>query len=137
VLAAGAAIVGAFTRLGRDVRPTPAQHWSNVGYLAASAAWLGAIGAILMWAQSAGGYDNGYFYNWPGPMVLAGSWLAVIAALITGALVVLLPIAWAPRRSAEGGWTVWRKLRQTVGVLVFAAFAGLMLYLGALQPWSA
>jgi len=134
--AAVAAIVGAFTRIGRDVRPTPAQRWSNIGYLAGSLAWMGSVGALLLWAQAAGGYSNDYFYNWPGPLVLTGAWLALLAALISVALVILLPFAWRPRRSAEGGWTIWRKLRQTVGVLVFALFSGLMLYLGALQPWA-
>lgn len=137
LIAAFAAIIGAFTRIGRDVRPTPAQAWSNIGYLAASAAWLGSAGMLLVWAQAAGGYDNSYFYNWPGPMIVGGSALALIAALITAALVVLLPFAWMPQRSSTGGWTLWRKLRQTVGVVVFAAFALLMLNLGALQPWAA
>lgn len=137
LFAAVAAIVGAFTRIGRDVRPTPAQHWSNVGYLAASAAWIGSTALLLMWAQSAGGVDNSFFYNWPGPLVVGGSALALAAAVITLALAVLLPFAWMGRRSADGGWTVWRKVRQTAGVLVFVGFAALLGYLGALQPWAA
>lgn len=136
LLAAVAAIGGAFTRIGRDVRPTPAQRWSNVLYLGTSVLWLSAIGALLMWAQAAGGTDNSFFYEWPGPMILGGSTLALLAALATAALVVLLPFAWQGRRSTQGGWSIWRKLRQTVGVAVFAAFAALLTTLGALQPWN-
>lgn len=136
LLAAVAAIVGAFTRIGRDVRPTPAQNWSNVLYLGASVLWIGATASLLMWAQSAGGTDNTFFYEWPGPLILTGSTLALLAAITTAALVVLLPFAWKGRRSTEGGWSVWRKLRQTVGVTAFAVFGALLATLGALQPWN-
>lgn len=136
MLAAVAAVVGAFTRIGRDVRPTPPQHWSNVLYLGASVLWLASAGTFMMWAQSAGGTDNSYFYEWPGPMILGGSTLALLAALVSAILVGLLPFAWRGRRSTEGGWSVWRKLRHTVGVAVFAAFAALLATLGALQPWN-
>ena len=87
---------------------------------------------------SARGSAHRLLCNWPGPLVLAGSWLGLISALMTAALLVLLPFAWRGSRAAGvGGWTVWRKLRHTAGVLSFAALSGMLLYWGALQPWAA
>ncbi len=129
-------IFGAFTRFGRDVRPTPPQMQSNLLFLGASVGFLASTGLFMAWAQSASGADNSYFYNWPGPLVLGGSWLALISAVLTAAMVVLLPFAWRGDRAAGGGWTIWRKLRHTAGVLCLAAFAGMLLYWGALQPWA-
>lgn len=137
MLAAVAGIVGAFTRIGRDVRPTPSQRQSNILFLSASTGFIASTGLFLAWAQSASGADNSYFYNWPGPLVLGGSWVGLISALLTAALVALLPLAWRGSRDATGGWTIWRKLRHTAGVLSLAAFAGILLYWGALQPWAA
>jgi len=137
LLAAVIAIFGAFTRIGRDVRPTGAQNQSNILYLAASGCFIACTGLFLQWAQAANGTDNSYFYNWPGPLIRIGSSLGLLGALLTAAMVVLLPFAWMGRRDAAGGWTIWRKLRHTLGVLVFAALAGLLLYWGALQPWAA
>lgn len=137
MLAAVAGIVGAFTRIGRDVRPTPSQRQSNILFLSASTGFIASTGLFLAWAQSASGADNSYFYNWPGPLVLGGSWVGLISALLTAALVALLPLAWRGSRDATGGWTIWRKLRHTAGVLSLAAFAGMLLYWGALQPWAA
>jgi CubicO group peptidase (beta-lactamase class C family) len=128
-------IFGAFTRRGRDIRPTPAQRNSNLVFLGASVAFLAATAVFGKWAETASGYDNSYFYNWPGPLVLCGSWLALLGGLMTLALVVLLPFAWRSARGG-GGWNVWRKLRHTLGVLSFTAFAAILLYWGALQPWA-
>ncbi len=135
--AAAIGIFGAFTRFGRDVRPTPPQMQSNILFLVASTGFIASTGLFMAWAQSASGADNSYFYNWPGPLVLGGSWLALISAVLTAALVGLLPFAWRGSRAAGGGWTIWRKLRHTAGVLCFAALAGMLLYWGALQPWAA
>jgi CubicO group peptidase (beta-lactamase class C family) len=136
LLASVIAVFGAFTRIGRDVRPTPAQRWSNILFLAASAGWLACTGLFLAWAQAAGGVDNSYFYNWPGFEIVGGSWLGLLSALTTAALVVLLPFAWRGRRGPAGGWTVWRKLRHSLGVLSFSAITLTLLLWGALQPWA-
>ncbi|MBX7248068.1 MAG: serine hydrolase [Caulobacteraceae bacterium] len=130
-------IFGAFTRRGQDVRPSPAQRSSNLLSLGAATAFLGATALFGKWAESASGYDNSYFYNWPGPLVLGGSWLALLGALMTLGMIVLLPLTWRPARGAAGGWTIWRKLRHTLGVFSFAVFAGVLAVWGALQPWAA
>ena len=134
VLAAVAAIVGAFTRLGRDVRPTAPQRLSNLVFLGASASWLAAFGLAGAWAMSA--ESSATFYGWPQPTIIAASAMLLLSALATLALVVLLPLAWRGGGRQGEGWSVWRKLRQTVGVLVFAAAAYTALHWGAFQFWS-
>ncbi|HYE47188.1 MAG TPA: serine hydrolase domain-containing protein, partial [Caulobacter sp.] len=132
-LAAAAGIIGAFTRIGRDIRPTRAQSLSNLGYLAASVLWLAGFGLIAAWA--AGAESNEMLYTWPQPAILAGSALLLLATIASILLLLHLPLAWKGSRHGEG-WTIWRKLRQTIGVLVFAAAAYMAFHWGAIQFWS-
>jgi CubicO group peptidase (beta-lactamase class C family) len=135
VLAAVLAIVGAFMRIGRDVRPTQAQAVSGAVLLAASVGWLAAVALVALWAQSVASDPAAPLYNWPGG-VATGSWFALLSALLTLALLALLVRTWRSSDRRAAGWSVWRKLRHTAAVLVFAAFAVVVLLNGGLEPWS-
>ena len=135
MLAALATIIGAFTRIGRDIRPTPGQRLANLLSLVTASAWLVGAGVFGAWAMSAlEGSD--VLYNWPGPWVITASSLALVSSLLSAALLLGLPLAWRGSGRRGEGWTIWRKLRHTAGVLCFSFLGAMLLALGALQPWS-
>lgn len=129
------AIGGAFTRFGRDVRPTPSQRLSNGLMLAASAALLAGCAALGVWAQAALQDQNNALQDWPGGVATA-SWLWLLAAVLTLALLFLLIPSWRGGDRRAQGWSVFRKLRHTLGVLALAVFAVIVALNGGLEPWS-
>jgi hypothetical protein len=48
---------------------------------------------------------------------------------------IMLPVIWRGGRRVDS-WTGGRKLRFTLTVLIFSAFALDLAYWGALMPWS-
>jgi CubicO group peptidase (beta-lactamase class C family) len=139
-LALGAAtaaitLVGAFTRLGRDVRPTPPQRVSNVLMLCAAAALLLGGAALVPWAISALENQSHALYNWPGGVATA-SWLWLLSALLTVAMLAFLIPAWRGGERRAPGWSAFRKLRHTLGVFALLTFAVVLALNGGLEPWS-
>jgi len=106
------------------------QRWLNLGFMNLQPSELMKVAIVIalarFYAQLPPGNTRTFTALWP----------ALVMIGFPAALVMLLPFAWAPRRGTAGGWSVWRKLRQTVGVTVFALFAALVGYLGWLQPWA-
>jgi hypothetical protein len=93
-----------------------------------------AFVAFTLWALNAGDVTN-IVYGWPGPMLLLASTSALVAALCS--LFLLLLLFPSLRADWRGGWTLFRRLRHTVTVIIFCCFSGLLLVWGALAPWSA
>ena len=60
------------------------------------------------------------------------------APLLAFAFALLLLLLFPSLRADwRGGWTLFRRLRHTTTVLIFCGFSGLLLFWGALAPWSA
>jgi CubicO group peptidase (beta-lactamase class C family) len=98
----------------------------------AAVLWLFAVPAFSLKLLGALADQSTVVYGWPGPLVATASAAALAAALLSWATVALTPFAWV----AQGGWSLWRKLRFTTTIVIFAAFGLLLATLGALQPWN-
>ena len=96
--------------------------------------WVVAFTAFILWAMKAGDVAN-VLYGWPGTWLLLASTSALVGALCS--LFLLLLLFPSLRADWRGGWTLFRRLRHTVTVIVFCCFSGLLLFWGALAPWSA
>ena len=129
------AIVGAFMRIGRDIRPTGPQRLSNGVLLAASVLWIASAILLMTWVQALQGDPAYPLYNWPSSVGLA-SWCALLATLLVVILLVLLVRVWRGGDRRGVGWSIWRKLRHTTAVVVMLGFALVLLLNGGLEPWS-
>ena len=135
LVAALLAMVGPVLRLGREIRATGVQTTANTLLFVTAGAWLVAMLLFGAWAMSALSNPAAPLYDWPG-LVAPASWLALLAALLTVGLLVLMPGVWRRSERRGSGWSVWRKLRHSAAVLTFAALAVVLLLNGALEPWS-
>jgi hypothetical protein len=131
-LAALAVLIGLFSPARWRAPQTTVQRWAGRLRGLAAALWLTAMfGFATKLAQ--GVSDNAtVVFDWPGSQIVLASSAALAAAVLSLATAAMTP--WALRGSS--GWTTARKVRFTVTVAVFAAFALLTGYLGALQPWN-
>jgi CubicO group peptidase (beta-lactamase class C family) len=133
LVAAVATLVGMFTRR-RPYPQTGAQKVASRIQTATAAAWMVAAGAMAMWLPVAGDTVK-LVVEWPQPFILVFSWMALLASLLSVVGVgILVPVWRAPR---DGGWSVWRKGRFTMTVLIFAATAACLALRGGLEPWTA
>ncbi|MBE7220803.1 MAG: serine hydrolase, partial [Caulobacteraceae bacterium] len=114
--------------------PTGRQTAAAVTQAAAAALWLGALAAFGVFASD-GVAPGDPLRPWPDPWLVGASGLAFAAAVLTLVQVVQLPGTWAEGRRFSG-WAVGRKLRHTLTVLLFTAFAVVLASWGALEPWS-
>ncbi|THD62731.1 serine hydrolase [Phenylobacterium sp.] len=87
---------------------------------------------FILKLQAALNDQNSVVYGWPQPSVLLASISGLIAAVLSATVAALTPFTWL----GSGGWGLWRKIRFTATVLVFAGFSALLALLGALQPWN-
>jgi CubicO group peptidase (beta-lactamase class C family) len=127
-------LVGAGFRVVRGARQSPSQRRSSIAEIVTSIIWVVAFAAFILWALNAGDVAN-ILYGWPGPLLLLASTSALIGALCS--LFLLLLLFPSLRADWRGGWTLFRRLRHTTTVLIFCGFSGLLLFWGALAPWSA
>ncbi len=136
-LAAAAALLvlgGLCARLAREgARPTGQQTAATVVQAMAALLWLGAITAFAVFRGESGARD--VLRPWPDAWLVGASTAALVASALTLVQLGQLPGAWAEGRRLSG-WAVGRKLRHTLSVLVFAAFAAVLASWGALEPWS-
>lgn len=133
VLAALLAIGGLFTRR-RPYPQTRGQMISARVQEAAAGAWLISAAAFALWTPGSGDMIQ-FVAGWPQPFILVFAWMALLAAILSAAGLASLVPVWRAKR--EDGWSVWRKLRFTATVLIFASVAILMALRGGLEPWSA
>jgi CubicO group peptidase (beta-lactamase class C family) len=136
LLAAGATLVGLFTRDRRESRQTDVQGRASAIQTATAILWFVAILGFGWWGIRALRDSSVAFSEWPGPWVVIASSSALVASLCSLGQVLLLPAVWQGGRRVES-WTSWRKLRFSLTALIFLAFGVILLLWGALEPWSA
>ncbi|MET0336750.1 MAG: serine hydrolase domain-containing protein, partial [Caulobacter sp.] len=134
LIASIATLIGLFTRDHRELRQTSIQRQASLMQTTQAILWLTAAGLLAGWA-SAGDDVVKIFYSWPSPMVTIASACALVAAILSVATLLILPIVWRGGRRVDS-WTPWRKLRFSVTTVIFTAFSLLLAYWGALFPWS-
>jgi CubicO group peptidase (beta-lactamase class C family) len=132
-IASLAALIGTAFRNRRDFRQTTVQARASLMQNTQAVLWLIAFAAFALWAGS--GDISEAIYSWPGPWIVLASACALVAAVLTVVTLAMLPVIWRGGRRVDS-WTPWRKLRFTLTVLVFTAFAADLGYWGALTPWS-
>ncbi len=133
-LASLATLIGVAFRNRRDFRETAWQARASQAQNVQAILWLLSMGLFAVWVSGAGDLTR-LVYGWPGPWIVLASACALVAAVLTAATVVLLPIIWRGGRRVDS-WSAGRKLRFTITVLIFAAFSADLAYWGALSPWS-
>ncbi|WP_369058876.1 serine hydrolase domain-containing protein [Caulobacter sp. 73W] len=134
LIASLATLIGLFTRDHRELRQTSIQRQASLMQTTQAILWLAAAGLFAGWA-SAGDDVVKIFYSWPSPLVTIASACALVAAILSVATLLILPIVWRGGRRVDS-WTPWRKLRFSVTTVIFTAFSLLLAYWGALFPWS-
>lgn len=142
-LLAGAAAVALVAALGTLVRirarfarrlaQTRSQRLANLMQTAAAASWLVSAAAFGVFGATAINDESTLVYLWPMRSFLVFSIAALAASVLTGGMLVAVPAVWQGR---DGAWTRARKVRYTAATLAFAAFAAMLAYWGALQPWN-
>lgn len=135
LIAALASIFGAFTRRGRDIRPTQAQSVSSLVGIVVSVLWLVAVIGFALWGASAGDRER-LVYNFPGLPLTVASSAALIATVLSAALLIALPLTWKRAPTGQGGWSLGRKIRHAMAVVLFLGFGALVGVWGGLIPWQ-
>lgn len=133
VIAAISTLAGLFSRGRRDARQTNVQARASLMQTSSAVLWLVCLGCFALWASETGDIAK-LFYSWPGPLLLASA-SALVAALLTVVTIITLPAIWRGGRRLDS-WTIGRKLRFSMTVLVFSAFAAVLFAWGALEPWG-
>lgn len=129
-----ATLIGVAFRTRRDFRQTTVQARASLMQTTQAVLWLVAMGCFATWA--AGTADTAHVvYDWPGPWIVIASACALVAAVLAIMTLIMLPVIWRGGRRVDS-WTGGRKLRFTLTVLIFSAFALDLAYWGALMPWS-
>lgn len=124
--------IGVRVRAGRGLPCTPAQKQAGRLQIVTAVCWFLSLAAAAVFTLGAVSNQNALVFRWPTTSVLAFSTMALIAGITSGAALALVPSVW---RGGDG-WTRWRKLRYSAGILIFCAFALVLLVSGALQPWK-
>ncbi|HEX6860847.1 MAG TPA: serine hydrolase domain-containing protein [Caulobacteraceae bacterium] len=133
-IASLAVLIGLAFRSRRDFRQTSTQARASLMQTTQAVLWLAALATFGSWAAGTGDPAN-VVYNWPGVSLVLASACALVAAVLTLITVGLAPVIWRGGRRVDS-WTLGRKLRFTLTVLIFAAFSADLAYWGALTPWS-
>lgn len=134
LIASIAAWVGLFTRSRRDQNPSRAQKLSSAGALAAAALWMGAFVGMTLWGMSAG-QREALVYGFPGPFLRTASGAALAATITSVLLLAAAPFTWRGSK-LTGAWTLGRKLRHSLTLILFTAFGAVLAAWGALFPWA-
>ena len=138
-LAALAALASIVTLAGhflrdRQIRQTPLQGRASLVQSTIAVLWLIAMVSGGVWGL--GTDDMGkVMYQFPSPLLLIASACALVAALLTLVTLGMSPIVWRGGRRVDS-WDTARKLRFSATTTIFAAFAFILMWWGALEPWS-
>jgi len=115
-------------------RETRAQTAAGLVRFAACAAWLIAFGCFAWFARR--GVDLASLaFAWPSKPLIAASWAAVAASLLSITMLLQMPGAWREERRILG-WSGWRKIRHLLVTAIFLTFAAVLAAWGGLEPWS-
>ena len=134
IVASLAVLIGLAFRSRRDFRQTTVQARASLLQTTQAVLWLIALGSFGAWFAGTGDPAN-VVYNWPGAWLVLASACALVAAVLTAITVIMLPVIWRGGRRVDS-WTPGRKIRFTLTVVIFTAFAVDLGYWGALSPWS-
>jgi CubicO group peptidase (beta-lactamase class C family) len=132
-LASIVTLVGHFFR-DRQIRQTPLQGRASLVQSTIAILWL--IAMVSGGAWGLGANDMGkVMYQFPGALLLIASACALVAALLTLVTLGMSPMVWRGGRRVDS-WDAGRKLRFSATTAIFAAFAFILMWWGALEPWS-
>jgi len=131
LVALAATLVGPAIRWRRELPQTPSQGRASAAQITAALFWLAALCAGLSFAMGASNQAR-VLYDWPSRPLLVFSACALIAALLSGASLLLAPLVW----SGKDGWSAWRKARFTATSSILTALGLQLAFWGALQPWA-
>ena len=132
-LASVVTLAGHFFR-DRQIRQTPLQGRASLIQSTIAVLWLIAMVRGGVWGLGTGDMGK-VMYQLPSPLLLIASACALVAALLTLLTVGMSPSVWRGGRRVDS-WGECRKLRFTATTAVFAAFAFMLPWWGALEPWS-
>ncbi len=129
VICALASLAGIFMRRRAPIS-TAIQAASLAVQRLAAVAWLVSLSGFGIWAANA---SNNYalIAGWPGPFITLFAWGSVLAAILSGTCLALLPPLWR-----TDGWSHWRKLRYSMVTAAFSTLAILVFMRGGLEIWS-
>lgn len=134
LLAALSTFAGVVLRNRRDVRQNAIQGQASMVQTIQAGLWLASFVLFAAWAGGASKIQT-IMYGWPGPLMVTASASALVASALALFTIVALPAIWQGGRRVDS-WTVARKAAFTLSVLIYAAFAILLAFNGALEPWS-
>jgi CubicO group peptidase (beta-lactamase class C family) len=130
-MAAVGSLIAAATQVRRQRKGSGMQRRLNRALLLASGAWLIALGAFAAFANGAANLRN-LIFDWPGVPLLSASCAALLASILSAAMLVTLPFAWIGKE----GWGLGRKLRFSATTVLFSALGLLLAMWGFLTPWN-
>ena len=132
-LASIVALAGHFFR-DRQIRQTVTQGRASLVQSTIAILWLIAMVSGGAWGLGTGDMGK-VMYEFPSALLLIASACALVAALLTLLIVGMSPMVWRGGRRVDS-WTPGRKLRFTATTAIFTAFAFILMWWGALEPWS-
>jgi len=132
-LASIVTLAGHFFR-DRQIRQTTWQGRASLVQSTSAVLWLIAMVSGAAWGLGTGDMGK-VMYGFPGALLLIASACALVAALLTLGTLAISPIVWRGGRRVDS-WDEGRKLRFTATAAIFAAFAFILMWWGALEPWS-
>jgi CubicO group peptidase (beta-lactamase class C family) len=138
LLTSAGVALGGFSRLAHKPAASAGQRRAGRVQLAAAWLWLASCAAFAAFGARAADATN-IVYSWPGVPILVASSAALAASALTLVSALFLPAVWRGALDgarAAAGWSVWRKARFTLALVIFAAFAIVLGAWGALAPWQ-
>lgn len=134
LVASVATLVGVAARNRREHRETGVQSRASLVQNTQACLWIAAMTLLSLWLGKRGD-PAAMMYAWPGGELLIASACALVAAVLTGVCLVLLPMIWRGGRRVDS-WTSLRKAAFSVTTLVYLAFSVVLGAWGALSPWG-
>ncbi|MFN3513290.1 MAG: serine hydrolase [Phenylobacterium sp.] len=133
-VAAIGTLVGVVVRNRREFRQTSVQRQASLVQNTQAVLWLAAMVLFAVWAAGTADVAR-VVYGWPGPWLVIASACVLLASALTVVGLALTPPVWRGGRRVDS-WSPLRKLGFTYTALLYAAFALVLGFWGALTPWS-
>jgi CubicO group peptidase (beta-lactamase class C family) len=114
-------LVGAWLRRGQKSAMNPSARRAALWLYVTAVVWLVFLSVFGIALVQLLGDDTTVLYRYPGMPLRIGLWIGTFAIAMTALCVPGLVPAWRTR-----GWNVWRKLRHTGVVAIFASTCALM-----------
>ncbi|MFT4252651.1 MAG: serine hydrolase, partial [Caulobacter sp.] len=133
-LASIATLGGALIRSRRDTRQTTSQARASLLQSIQAVLWLAAMACTAVFAAGSGDVAAVVF-GWPSGWLLTASACAFVASLLNLGAVPMVPLVWRGGRRVDS-WGELRKLAFTITVLIFVAFAALLVLWNFVMFWD-